>query len=374
MAQLLWRYCFRFPHRPEGVNRIFLGQTVKKWRKSPTAFSTRFPRFRLEPGFLLLFFNCVCIRNNWPDKFPKTGLDKTAQIGYDEENRVFMREKTMPQLELYENKVLLDEELPIHIAENVRNTPGTIYSVHWHEHLELHYVVEGEALMQVNQTGHRVRPGDLLVVNSNALHSGDALSGPYLAFVMIFEVADLSPELAKNNYLFQPLICQDETVKALFTRIFQEKQAGGCAYKQLCRALALELLVHLCRNYVTDFLPERPGIRHRKNQERLNTVLLFIERNYAEPITNAQLADLICLSEDRFCHLFREGIGSAPLQYINEMRLKKAMALLEHGENTVTEVAEAVGFRDYNHFGRLFRKRFGCTPREVKSGKVNTVE
>lgn len=276
----------------------------------------------------------------------------------------------MPQLELYENKVLLDEELPIRIDENVRSTPGGIYPIHWHEHIELHYVVEGEAVMQVDQTGYRMGSGDLLVVNSNALHSGEAVRTPYRAFVIIFDVKDLSPELAKNNYIFRPLICQDQQIGAMFTRIFREKQARGCAYKQLCRALSLELLVYLCRHYVVDELPERSGQKRRKNLERLNTVLLFIERHYAEPITNAQLADLICLSEDRFCHLFREEIGSAPLQYINEMRLKKAMALLERNEYTVTEVAEAVGFRDYNHFGRLFRKRFGCTPREAKSGKA----
>ena len=98
----------------------------------------------------------------------------------------------------------------------------------------------------------------------------------------------------------------------------------------------------------------------------LNTVLLFIERHYADPITNAQLADLICLSEDRFCHLFREEIGSAPLQYINEMRLKKAMALLERNEYTVTEVAEAVGFRDYNHFITVFGKAVGMSPRKYR--------
>ena len=57
-----------------------------------------------------------------------------------------------------------------------------------------------------------------------------------------------------------------------------------------------------------------------------------------------------------------------------DMRLKKALSLLENGEHTVTEVAESIGFRDYNHFGRLFRKRYGCTPYDVKSGKVSADE
>ena len=82
------------------------------------------------------------------------------------------------------------------------------------------------------------------------------------------------------------------------------------------------------------------------------------------------MAEMACLSEDRFGHLFREGVGQPPLQYINAMRLRKAMNLLKTNAYTVTEVADAVGFRDYNHFGRLFRKRYGCTPNEVRRQKA----
>ena len=77
---------------------------------------------------------------------------------------------------------------------------------------------------------------------------------------------------------------------------------------------------------------------------------------------------MVCLSEDRFGHLFREGVGQPPLQYINAMRLRKALNMLKTNQYTVTEVADAVGFRDYNHFGRLFRKQYGCTPNEIKRG------
>ena len=67
-------------------------------------------------------------------------------------------------------------------------------------------------------------------------------------------------------------------------------------------------------------------------------------------------ADLIHVSEGRFSHLFKESAGMAPLQYINKVRLEKAANLLKRGDYTVAEVANAVGFSDYNHFGRLFRR------------------
>ena len=113
-------------------------------------------------------------------------------------------------------------------------------------------------------------------------------------------------------------------------------------------------------------LSEQDSARRRGKLERLNIVYQYIENHYPEPVTNRELADLIHISEGRFYHIFKENAGMAPLQYINETRLKKAVNLLKSGNFTATEVAGAVGFSDYNHFGRLFRRRFGCTPMEAR--------
>jgi AraC-like DNA-binding protein len=50
---------------------------------------------------------------------------------------------------------------------------------------------------------------------------------------------------------------------------------------------------------------------------------------------------------------------------MNEIRMKKAMNLLKKKEGTVVEIADSVGFTDYNHFGRQFRRYYGCTPSEI---------
>jgi len=280
----------------------------------------------------------------------------------------------MPQLELYENKEILDTELPAQINTNVRSKESWVFNSHWHEHLELHYVVEGEATFYLNHQIHEVGPGDFVIVNSNELHTAYCKKAPYRADVVIFAMTDISQELAKKNCFFQSVVRSDETVRDLIQRIVEEKHCGEFAYKQVCRGLILELLAYMCRNFVVQMLPERDIRRRKKDLDRLNAVLGYIEKHISEPITNAQLAEVACLREDRFCHVFRSGVGRPPLQYINDMRLKKALGLLENSEHTVTEIAESIGFRDYNHFGRLFRKRYGCTPYDIKSGRVTAEE
>ena len=275
----------------------------------------------------------------------------------------------MPELELYEKKVLHDGELPVQMFHVFHDKPRELIDSHWHEHLELHYLEAGEADVSLNQNTYHVGPGDLFIANSNELHSGFCTKAPYRSCVVIFDLADISPELAGNNYLFASVIHADGEIRQLIGRIFSEFDRQPPAWKQQCRALVTELVVHLCRRHVVKSLPEKDSRKRKKELERLNTVLYYIEQHFDEPISNTMLAELICLSTDRFEHLFREGIGCSPLQYINDMRLKKAMHLLRSNEHSVTQVAEAVGFRDYNHFGRLFRKRYGLTPYQAKNGK-----
>ena len=276
----------------------------------------------------------------------------------------------MPWLELYENKVRGDTELPIQLSVDRADKSCEVFSGHWHEQLELHYIVQGGGDFRLGQQSIHVSEGDLLISNRNEFHSGYSTQIPYMSNVIIFDMGDLSQELAKKNYVFQSVIRGDGVIHDLIQRIFAEAKGQESGYKQLCKALVTELFVYLCRNYVTEMMPERDSAKRKKDLERLNAVLGYIEANYNQRITVEQLADMVCLSEDRFGHLFREGVGQPPLQYINAMRLRKALNMLKTNQYTVTEVADAVGFRDYNHFGRLFRKQYGCTPNEIKRGII----
>lgn len=271
----------------------------------------------------------------------------------------------MYSLELYEKKILSDEEMPIQFNYHRVNEKGAFFYRHWHEHLELHYVTKGEGHFELNQETYHASKGTLIIANSNELHVGYCDKGEFEDRAIIFLIDEISKELGDMNLLFQTVVDQDETVERLFQQIYEEYHEKKLGYKQVCRALVTELLVYLSRNYVAEMLTEKDNIRRNKKLERLNKVIMYIEEHYTEPITTKELADLVYLSEDRFGHLFRENMGVAPIQYINEVRLKKAKHLMKRGEYTITEIAEAVGFRDYNHFGRLFKKRFGFTPREM---------
>jgi AraC-like DNA-binding protein/quercetin dioxygenase-like cupin family protein len=271
----------------------------------------------------------------------------------------------MHDLSLYEMKIINDEEFPVQLFRNQIRKPGCYCPPHWHEHIELHYIIEGQGVIYCNHKPLQVKEGSLVVVNCNELHEAISQTKYFDALVIIFEMDAFSKEVAKFNVLFQSLIEGDERITELLDTITKEENDKQFGYKLVMKGKIYELITYLLRNNVVESLSDRENNRRIQNLGRLNMVLHYIHSNFSEPIQIHELAELIHLSEYRFCHLFKESMGQSPLSYINEVRLKKAYHLLEQKLLTISEVAAAVGFQDYNNFGRLFRKYYGYAPSKV---------
>ncbi len=274
-------------------------------------------------------------------------------------------------LELYEKKMLADQEFPIQLSVDRCHSKGRYFAAHWHEQIELHYVVRGQTVIKLEQEELAAKEGDLIVANSNVLHEGYCPGTDMETMVAIFDMEDFSRELADKNIIFRPIISADPEISRIMLHIYEEHQKKEIGYRLVCKGELLKLVAYLVRNDALEMLSEEDSMKRRKKLERLNTVYQYIEGHYADPISNCELAELVHLSEGRFCHIFKESVGVAPLQYINELRLNKAMHLIRKGSFTATEAAEAVGFSDYNNFGRMFRRYFGCTPMEIKKTGAN---
>ena len=69
------------------------------------------------------------------------------------------------------------------------------------------------------------------------------------------------------------------------------------------------------------------------------------------------------MSEVNFRRTFGEYLGISPVDYRNDLRLTEAQKKLTSGEYNVTEAANSVGFSNLSFFIRLYKKKFGHTPK-----------
>jgi AraC-like DNA-binding protein len=88
----------------------------------------------------------------------------------------------------------------------------------------------------------------------------------------------------------------------------------------------------------------------------------YLRRNFAKPLSVAELARTAGLSPSHFSALFRAATGGGVVEYTKRLRMARARELLITSSRGVADIAEAVGYTDAFYFSRQFRTVHGCTP------------
>ena len=84
--------------------------------------------------------------------------------------------------------------------------------------------------------------------------------------------------------------------------------------------------------------------------------------------TLAELAASASMSRYQLSRKFRKHVGTCLRDYVRNLRLERACQLLVKSRQSLTVIAVECGFYDLSHFDRVFRRRFGITPREFRAG------
>lgn len=106
--------------------------------------------------------------------------------------------------------------------------------------------------------------------------------------------------------------------------------------------------------------------RSRDMQEKIKGILEYIREHFGEEITIRQAAELCFYSESHFMKYFKQYAGMPFIQYLNDYRLTRAGEYLKMTEENVTQIALKCGFENLSYFNRLFRRKFGVTPRQYR--------
>lgn len=88
----------------------------------------------------------------------------------------------------------------------------------------------------------------------------------------------------------------------------------------------------------------------------------FLHQSLETRITLADVARAACLSRARLCALFKEEIGSAPMQYLEGLRLEQAARLLLFTADPVDAIAQRFGYAERKYFDKRFKRCWGETP------------
>jgi AraC-like DNA-binding protein len=96
-------------------------------------------------------------------------------------------------------------------------------------------------------------------------------------------------------------------------------------------------------------------------------VINHVEFNLREPLTLNILAKQFNIDPSNLSHHFTREAGMTLTDYINGKRLEYAKSLLSGSSMYIQEIAEQCGFQTLNYFNRLFRRKYGKTPKEYRN-------
>lgn len=274
--------------------------------------------------------------------------------------------------------VNMDGDLPIKIIYHDSDEIDYV-SRHWHESVEISYVISGKIdNIYIEGTNYTSEQGDIVLINSNCIHSFTLNIGENRRAFTIF----IPCEFLKANYPQIDQITfdciskfeQDEQRRTKFNELranldsiitaFLDYDQDPLAQIKL-KGLSCELIYLLLKNFSTN--KNKSGIiQTTKHLGRLTLITNFIKEHCNQNISIDQISNQFGLSSDYLSRFFQKYIGMTILNYINAIRLEKSYRDLMNTDCTITHIAYEHGFPNEKSFNRVFKEVYKETPNEYR--------
>jgi AraC family transcriptional regulator len=137
-----------------------------------------------------------------------------------------------------------------------------------------------------------------------------------------------------------------------------------------CEHILADLVTALGRDFADSALTASIVPSGRPVDFRIRKALDFIKHASVTNPTVAQVAAQVGLSRSRFFEQFRRCMGISPQQYIDWVRMSRAIQLLGTSQKSLSHVADELGFEEHSHFTRFFAQHMGVPPSEFRRHSV----
>ena len=102
-------------------------------------------------------------------------------------------------------------------------------------------------------------------------------------------------------------------------------------------------------------------------KQNAENIKKFIDENYYKKLTVKSIAEKFFLSKDYIRNLFVKFYGISPKQYIQNIRMERAKALLSETDAPITLIANSVGYDDSLLFSNMFKKYYFVSPKKYRA-------
>jgi len=252
------------------------------------------------------------------------------------------------------------------------NSEDINFPPHWHDCFEVIYLRRGRVYASVDGSIHEANGGDLILINSGAIHGffdqspGTSIRG-FQFDITFFDEGFIA---LRDTIFGNPVLTQKGMPEALCLRLqnLLEEIAGEYRRREIGWHLAIKS--RMCEFMLT-LLRERSAIAvDAKPQTVLpgtKRILSFVFQNFDnEELRLEDAAEALKLNKFYFTRLFKRRTGQSFHAYLTRTRVDFAKQYLIESKMSITDAAFSAGFGSLQTFNRVFKTYTGMTPRDYR--------
>jgi AraC-like DNA-binding protein len=272
-------------------------------------------------------------------------------------------------------KTVLEPDFPFRLFFNdgYGNVPH-----HWHEDIEIIYLVEGTLRVGVNSTTWELTQGDIIIIGSGEIHyffQGKEFSN---RAVIQFRLSIYDNFLSgtKDTKAIKPMLARSicltkgNEIHTLMEKhikdIINEHNEAKEGYKLILKARLYDLAGILLRHMPKQEYSLQELSREQEKLKRMENIFQYVEANYQNQIDLDEVSKAAGFSKYYFTKFFKENSGMTFIDYLNNFRVTKAQWHIIDEEASIAEIAYKSGFNSVKTFNRVFKNITGCAPMEYK--------
>jgi YesN/AraC family two-component response regulator len=250
---------------------------------------------------------------------------------------------------------------------------------HYHPEYELTYISKGKGKRLVGDSFETFEAGDLVLIGPMIPHTwnSDKMAKENCRAIVIQFSQDFITQLLQfpEMVAFEKLFTKagrglhfNATKKTNCIQILEKMQkstvlTGFTLMLQLLQELSIKKALPLTSVHYKQ-------MKGNENQQRINKVFLYVQKEFKEHISLKKAASIIHLSESAFCKFFKRASGKTFSTYVNDIRIAYASQLLIESDKAIGEIAFESGFESLTYFNRVFLKTKGVKPRELRTSAM----
>jgi len=237
---------------------------------------------------------------------------------------------------------------------------------HFHKHIEVFYVTEGEGQIYVEGTKYTVHKDEAVIVFPNQIHGYEKGNNTNHIIVLI------SPDMIYDNIDFINKIPKCALITGLDKnpRIFNYISSISQIYNE--NKPNREIIARgLMSAFFSEIFEETEFIASPTNISLSQALLNYCINNYQKDITLEKLSKELYISKNYISQIFNQKLMISMPDYINYLRVNYAKQLLRETDETISNISTQCGFKSIRTFNHTFFKVTNKTPSEYRKISYN---